>query len=105
MAAPGPDQLPAGQRIRPAPRRPGVHYEHMFVYGLPMDAHVSQRATLGLLLEMHPRTISVEQLREQLAGIDVDEALAALQSDGLANRLGDLVGASRAAVRADELAL
>jgi hypothetical protein len=70
-----------------------------------MDPHADQRAVYGLLLERHPRMLTIAKLRDELTGVDVDEALRVLVEDGLATRLGDLIGASRAAVRADQLAL
>src|SRR3712207_9543432 len=82
--------------IRRPPRSTLFPYTTLFRSG-GMDTHRSQRATLLHLLERHPAMLTVDQLRHQLAGIDVDEALAALQGDGLVNRLGDLIGASRAA--------
>jgi hypothetical protein len=47
--------------------------------------------------------LTLTELRGQLSGIDVEQALASLQEDGLAARLGDLIGATRAAVRTDQL--
>jgi hypothetical protein len=70
-----------------------------------MATDADQRATLGLLLERHPAMVDVDELCAELAGVAVDEALQALVDDGLVNRLGDRLGASRAAVRADQLAL
>ena len=70
-----------------------------------MDSDAAQRVTLALLLEHHPRMLTVEQLQAGLADVNVDDALSALAEDGLATRVGDLVGATRAAVRADQLTL
>jgi hypothetical protein len=64
----------------------------------------SQRVVLGLLLENHPAMLSLEDLRGRLADVDdVEFAVSRLADDGLASRVGHLVGASRAAVRADQL--
>jgi hypothetical protein len=79
--------------------------EQAFVYAPPVATTRDQRATLGLLLERHPKMLTVDQLRAELAGVDVDQALSLLQADGLVSRVGDLVGATRAAVRAEQLAL
>lgn len=79
--------------------------ERMFVYRAPMDADADQRVTLGELLDRHPRLVPIDQLRDGLRDVEIDQALAALIEDGLATRLGDMVGASRAAVRADPLRL
>jgi hypothetical protein len=70
-----------------------------------MDADAEQRATLGMLLELHPRMLSLDELSGRLADVDVDRSVAGLQDDGLATRLGDLIGATRAAVRGDQLQL
>lgn len=70
-----------------------------------MEADRDQRATLGLLLERHPRMLSVAELQDRLPDVAVPAAIGALHEDGLATRLGDLVGASRAAVRTDQLLL
>jgi hypothetical protein len=71
-----------------------------------MDHDLSQRAVLGLLLEKHPAMVSVEELRRHMANVPrVDEALEHLLRDGVATKLGDLVGASRVAIRTDQLAL
>jgi hypothetical protein len=65
----------------------------------------TQRAVLGVLLEAHPRLLGVDDLEAQLADMPrVHEALRVLADDGLATRLGDRVGVSRAAVRFDALA-
>jgi hypothetical protein len=61
-----------------------------------------QRAVLDTLLDAHPKLLHRDELRVQLG--DCDQALRVLIADGLATRLGDLVGASRAAVRFSVLA-
>jgi hypothetical protein len=64
----------------------------------PADS--AQRIVLGALLDAHPRLLGVEELAAQLADVPrVREALKVLVEDGLATRLGDRVGVSRAAVR------
>jgi hypothetical protein len=70
-----------------------------------METDNAQRAILDLLLDRHPVMLTVGELRTALPGVGagVEEALVHLQADGLANRLGIKVGASRAAVRAAEL--
>jgi hypothetical protein len=69
------------------------------------DHNSAQRVVLRALLEAHPRLLGVEELAAQLAGVPrVTEALRVLVDDGLATRLGDRVGVSRAAVRFDALA-
>jgi hypothetical protein len=68
------------------------------------DPDFSQRAVLGALLSAHPRLIDVQQLEAQLPDVPrVREALNVLVGDGLATKLGDRVGVSRAAVRFDVL--
>jgi hypothetical protein len=58
----------------------------------------------GVLLEAHPRLLGMDALDAQLAHVPrFREALRVLTDDGLATRLGDRVGVSRAAVRFDAL--
>jgi hypothetical protein len=49
--------------------------------------------------------LTVQELHAQLPEIDIEDVLSVLAADGLGTRLGDLVGATRAAVRADQLTL
>jgi hypothetical protein len=68
------------------------------------DYDLAQRAVLGALLEAHPRLLDVDQLDARLADVPRPrEALRVLVSDGLATRLCDRVGATRAAVRFEAL--
>jgi hypothetical protein len=68
------------------------------------DHDASQRMVLGALLDAHPRLIGVDELTARLPDVArVREALKVLVDDGLATRLGDRVGVSRAAVRFDVL--
>jgi hypothetical protein len=68
------------------------------------DHDLAQRLVLGALLEAHPRMLGVDELTAQLRNVArVPEALRVLVDDGLATRLGDRVGVSRAAVRFDAL--
>jgi hypothetical protein len=62
-----------------------------------------QRIVLGALLDAHPRLLGVDELDARLRVPRVHEALRMLVDDGLATRLGDRVGVSRAAVRAEQL--
>jgi hypothetical protein len=69
------------------------------------DPNFSQRIVLRTLLAAHPRMLGLDELVAQLADVPrVREALRVLTDDGLAMRLGDRVGVSRAAVRFDALA-
>jgi hypothetical protein len=69
------------------------------------DHDFAQRAVLGALLAAHPRMLGLEELQAQLADVPrARDALRVLVDDGLATRLGDQVGCSRAAVRFDALA-
>jgi hypothetical protein len=68
-----------------------------------MPADDDQRAILAALLREHPRMVGLPEL---LTLVDVerpDEAVHHLVADGVAVRLGDLVGVTRAAVRYSEL--
>jgi hypothetical protein len=68
------------------------------------DPDAVQRALLGVLLETHPSMLTTEEARRQLSDVpELDEALELLLQDGLATRLGELLGASRAAVRTRQL--
>ena len=64
------------------------------------DYDLAQRSVLRTLLEAHPRLLDVGELDDRLRDVPrVREALRVLLDDGLATKLGDRVGASRAAVR------
>jgi hypothetical protein len=68
------------------------------------DHDFAQRTLLGLLLEEHPSMLTVEDIERRLSDVPrLREALDVLVRDGLASRLGDLIGASRAAIRARQL--
>jgi hypothetical protein len=70
------------------------------------DPNHSQRAVLGLLKGAHPAMLAADDVRRQLSDVPrVDEAIKTLVGDGLVSRVGDLLGVSRAAIRADQLAL
>jgi hypothetical protein len=69
------------------------------------DYDLAQRAVLAALLEAHPRLLGIGELDAMLSDVPrVREALRVLADDGLATKLGDRVGVSRAAVRFDALA-
>jgi hypothetical protein len=82
-----------------------LRHEHLFAYAPVMSQSDSaQRAVLGVLLQAHPRLLGMDELDAQLADVpSFREALKVLTADGLATRLGDRVGVSRAAVRFDAL--
>ncbi len=68
------------------------------------DHNDAQRAVLAALLKVHPRLLGVDELLERVTHVTrAREALRVLVDDGLATRLGDRVGLSRAAVRFDAL--
>jgi hypothetical protein len=68
------------------------------------DPNFAQRAVLHALLKAHPRLLGLDELTAQLTDVPrVREALRVLVDDGLATRLGDRVGVSRAAVRFEAL--
>jgi hypothetical protein len=68
------------------------------------DPDFAQRTVLGLLLGEHPAMLSIDELHRQLSDVpDVDDAVEHLAGAGLVNRVGDLIGASYAAVRGDQL--
>jgi hypothetical protein len=82
-----------------------MDYEQVFVYPPAMSDHdLPQRVVLGALLDAHPRLLEADELAAQLHDVPrVDQIVRILVDDGLVTRLGDLVGASRAAVRFDAL--
>jgi hypothetical protein len=64
------------------------------------DHDLAQRAVLTSLLAAHPRMLGVDDLEVQLRDVPrVREAVRVLVDDGIATRLGDRVGVSRATVR------
>jgi hypothetical protein len=64
------------------------------------DPDAAQRLVLNALLDAHPRLVGIDELTAQLTHVPrAREALRVLVDDGLATRLGDRVGVSRAAVR------
>jgi hypothetical protein len=68
------------------------------------DYDLAQRAVLTALLNAHPRLLGIDELDAMLTHVPrAKEALRVLADDGLATRLGDRVGVSRAAVRFDAL--
>ena len=68
------------------------------------DLDHTQRLVLGLLLRRHPAMVTLGWLQEMLPEFaGVEEAVTHLERDGVATRLGELVGASRAAVRTGQL--
>jgi hypothetical protein len=69
-----------------------------------MDLEAAQRAMLRVLIEAHPFMFTVEELRDCLADVPFETALDALTSDGVIERRGELIDASRAGVRAAQLA-
>jgi hypothetical protein len=69
------------------------------------DHDLSQRFVLRALINAHPRLVGTDELTLQLADVPrVREAVKVLVDAGLATRLGDRVGVSRAAVRFNALA-
>jgi hypothetical protein len=56
------------------------------------------------LVNAHPETLTIEELRRQHPDFDVEETIARLLIDGLAVRFGDWVKASEPAARFDQLA-
>ena len=66
----------------------------------------AQRIVFGALLEAHPGPLSLSELVTMLHdSVAACDAVGALRRDGVANVAGDLVFASRAAVRADALGI
>ncbi len=69
-----------------------------------ITADAAQRALLEVLFDAHPTMLTVAELHRRMPDeADADHALHQLMDDGLATRLGELIGASRTAVRAKQL--
>jgi hypothetical protein len=70
-----------------------------------MELEAAQRVVLGLLLELHPSLLALDELSERLDLVQDELALAIsmLCADGLVSLLGDRAGCTRAAVRFDVL--
>ena len=85
--------------IDPRLRRDPDKHEHLFVYAQPMSDHdLPQRVVLGALLEAHPRLLETNELTARLPEVPrLNQVVRVLVDDGLATRMGDLVGATRAA--------
>jgi hypothetical protein len=70
------------------------------------DVDAIERAVWSALLDAHPGPLSRAELHRMIGdAVRVDDAVAALIRDGLANESGELLFASRAGVRADQLRL
>jgi hypothetical protein len=66
----------------------------------------AQRSLLELLLDAHPSMLTIAEIHQRMPdGADADHALSQLMEDGLATRLGELLGATRTAIRARQLAI
>jgi hypothetical protein len=88
-------QLPDRALPRRCSNVAALEYEHMFVYGRGMPTRTADQLTvLAKLLDAHPRMLDATKLPERER-----DAVRMLVQDGLATTLGDLAGASRAAVR------
>ena len=77
----------------------------MFATLGPMnDTDGNQRTVLRALLDAHPRMLGLDDLGVAIPDpAAVEFAVTQLASDGLAAKLGERVGATRAAVRFDVL--
>jgi len=61
---------------------------------------------LGYCLNVTPQCSPVGEVRRAPSDVpDLDDAISQLVADGVANRVGELIGASRAAVRTDQLVI
>jgi hypothetical protein len=69
-----------------------------------MDPDSVQWKLVCALVNAHPETVTIAELRNQHPGVDIDESIARLLIDGLAIRFGEWVKASEPAARYDELA-
>ena len=77
----------------------------MHDHGTPSSAGV-QRAVISLVLDAHPKSLTIPELARELGTQDaVESAVAALISVGLLTREGDSISPSAAALRFDSLEL
>jgi hypothetical protein len=70
-----------------------------------MQDKATQRAVLALVLDAHPKFLTVSDLARELGTQDVESAVAALVSVGLLAREGDAIRPSAAAIHFDALEL
>jgi DNA-binding IclR family transcriptional regulator len=71
-----------------------------------MQDQPTQRAILALLLDAHPKSLTISALARQLGGREaVERAVDALASVGLLTRDGDAINPTAAAVHFERLEL
>lgn len=70
------------------------------------DQPTVERAVLGLVLDAHPKPLTIRELARQVSGQDaVERAVAELVSVGLIERDGNSVRPTKAAVHFERLEL
>ncbi len=90
------------ERWRPSAR--GGRTNRASTRDAPVGLEIAQRVVLGALLEAHPGPLSRAELATMLNdAIAAADAIDALLRDGVANRAEELVFASHAAIRTDQL--
>lgn len=65
----------------------------------------AQRAVVGLVLDAHPKSLTIPELASEVGGEAVERAVRDLVAVGLLERRGDAVSASAALVHLDGLEL
>lgn len=76
----------------------------MHDHGTPSGV-AAQRAVLSLVLDAHPKLLTIPDLAHELGGQAVESAVTALVGVGLLNREGDAISPSAAAVHFERLEL
>jgi len=76
----------------------------MHDHGTPSGV-AAQRAVLSLVLDAHPKPLTIPDLARELGAQDVEHAATALVNVGLLAREGDAIRPSAAAVHFDALEL
>jgi hypothetical protein len=76
----------------------------MHDHGTPSGV-AAQRAVLSLVLDAHPKSLTIPGLARELGGLAVENAVAALVGVGLLNREGDAVSPTAAALHFERLEL
>lgn len=69
----------------------------MHDHGTP-SGEAAQRAVLSLVLDAHPKFLTISDLARELGDQDVESAVSALVSVGLLEREGDSISPSAAAL-------
>ncbi len=70
-----------------------------------LDQPSAERAVLGLVLDAHPKSLTIPEVARQIGGDAVESAVRDLVGVGLLDCQGDLIRPTAAALRFDRLEL